>query len=384
MSIQYVPGWWDQIKPEATGFMSELMKVAQPDFHANKKLQEMMMQNPGLADQIANMSDDQRQMFAQTMGFKKQQPFANMAPGAEREKRERNNATINALTPDEKRNWSLGQVGAKSQADLDFDKSNKGNTLKLFDVNFDKAILDKKTGELNLKNLTTELDRREKILARHPSGDIAALARRVAYKQPVPTEVLERVMADQNIKSAYDDYLRGFQMEIAGNLQGALARIRNPGEKLLLLPTIDKSLDDTQRLIQELEDKTTGKTGMLEAQVFNSITGKMIENPVFAENKKALTKAYNYRNELEANRRTIMIQNGLKVGEDIPKGSKEVTGFNASSSTPPPGPSTQNARVAAMIKMIEEGKGTVQQLQMNPKISEADKAAVIAGIRNKK
>jgi hypothetical protein len=88
MTIPYVPGWWDSISQNATGLMKQLPGVIQPDNVAQKRLQEMVQQNPMLLEQFSNMDDGTRNMLAQSLGFKNQNPIAQLPVGAQRQERE--------------------------------------------------------------------------------------------------------------------------------------------------------------------------------------------------------------------------------------------------------------------------------------------------------
>lgn len=123
MAIQYMPGLWDSIKPEAMGFVNELVKSTHPDHFAEEKFKQMIQQNPDLINQISNMDDTQRSSFIKAMGFVKNNPVAGLAPGAERLQREQNAEVIKGLSPDERKVYSFGKAGAATQESIDANRA---------------------------------------------------------------------------------------------------------------------------------------------------------------------------------------------------------------------------------------------------------------------
>lgn len=118
MSLPYLPGWWDEISKNATGLASQLPQMIQPDRVANKRLQEMVQQNPMLLEQFGNMDEGSRNMLAQSLGFKNENPIAKLPVGAQRQERESVAAYNKTMTPEQRDIQMANKAGTVSQKDI--------------------------------------------------------------------------------------------------------------------------------------------------------------------------------------------------------------------------------------------------------------------------
>jgi hypothetical protein len=133
---------------------------------------------------------------------------------------------------------------------------------KVIDTTLEGRVIDNKTGQFNLNVLEREVDRAEKILSR-AAPDVYTMARMVALGKEVPNDSLERINADPNLRKGFEDYVKGFQMEIEINARKALQRMRGPQEQMFALQYLDKLLGENRMQLSIAEQNIRGKNGML-------------------------------------------------------------------------------------------------------------------------
>lgn len=253
MSLPYIPGWWDEISKNATAFAGQLPQMIQPDRVANKKLQEMVQQNPMLLEQFSNMDEGTRNMLAQSLGFKNENPIAKLPVGAARKERDYQQGLRNEVMSDPaSRAEALAtQFGTKTPKQRQAE-----------DVTLEGRILDNKTGKLKLDVLEKEVARNEAILSK-AAPELAPLARALAFGQQVPTEALQRIYADDTLNKAFQDYYKAFQFGREADLRKTLASMKTPQEKLMAIGWVEKELDNTRQQIIPLRAKVRGREGFM-------------------------------------------------------------------------------------------------------------------------
>lgn len=176
--IQQLPGLWDQIKPEAMQFMGAAMQRMNPDHFAQKRLQEMIQQNPQVLEQIANMDDTQRAAFAQQMGFRKQDPISGIAPGAQRQEREANAKYMATATPEQQDIYNAKKAGTVSRFELGRTAKEDARTEKkdqqsdtLFDMTVSLKGLEQEEKGILLNEQKRQLAKLEAARAKYPQVD---------------------------------------------------------------------------------------------------------------------------------------------------------------------------------------------------------------------
>ena len=195
MSIPYLPGWWDEISKNATGLAQQLPQFIQPDRVANKKLQEMVQQNPMILEQMGNMDAGTRSLLEQSLGFKKQSPVSQLPVGAERQMREMNMGLLNETlaSPEGKQDYLKKTLGRRTNTDLKKEQqelAQGAQALKFNDLNFEKLSGDVQIGKL----LNAEKERNLKKLneIRLQSGgrlDPQRVASAIASGRPTQTDL---------------------------------------------------------------------------------------------------------------------------------------------------------------------------------------------------
>jgi hypothetical protein len=159
MSLPYIPGWWDEISKNAMGLAQQLPEQFQPQRVAQKRLQEMVQQNPAVLEQLANMDPGQRQLFESTMRLP-QGVVQGMAPGMARTEFNEKQGAISNLTPDQVAERQAGLAGVTPQEDILFKRGQRKREEEAFAV-------DLQTGKLNLEILTgnvKNMQRTEKMI----------------------------------------------------------------------------------------------------------------------------------------------------------------------------------------------------------------------------
>ncbi len=96
--MQYLPGWWDQLGGSVTGFVDQAQKAISPNHYAQKNLQQLIQQDPTILMKIAEMSPEQRNLAAQGMGFRNQNPFEKIPEGPQLSDRKRREVERSSLT----------------------------------------------------------------------------------------------------------------------------------------------------------------------------------------------------------------------------------------------------------------------------------------------
>lgn len=191
--INQTPGLWDMIKPEAMAFMGQAMQRLNPDFHANKRLQEMIQQNPMILDQLANMDDTQRATFARLMGFQKENPIAAIAPGTQRLEREKVQAYQKTMTPEQQDIELAKKAGTTSRFELGKmakqearTEKEQGQSDQLFDMTLATKGLEKGEKEILLAEQKRHIAKLEEARLKYPNINFQTIMREAFSGQLSP------------------------------------------------------------------------------------------------------------------------------------------------------------------------------------------------------
>lgn len=300
-----MPGWWDEISKNATGLVSQLPQMIQPDRVAGKRLQEMVQQNPMLLEQFSNMDDGTRNMLAQSLGFKNENPIAQLPVGAQRQERETKQKLRNEVMADPvKREEMLANEFGFLTPQARQEKA----------LNIEGKILDNKTGKLKIDAYEKETAKLEKILETKVPG-LAETARALAFGQSVPAEQLQRIYADETLAKPFQDYYKAFTLGREGNIRMSLASMKTPAERAMAITWVEKELDNTRMNLQNLRSKLGGRDAFL-AQMDPATRGQYQQSAQEAE------RLQNRLLDLE----NVYAQEMEKQGVKIPKNTTQPAG----------------------------------------------------------
>jgi len=311
MSIPYIPGWWDEISKNATGLVSQLPQMIQPDRVAQRRLQEMVQQNPMLMEQFSNMDDATRAQLAQSLGFRKENPLANLPIGAQRREREE----IQGLRAEAMKDPTKAEELASARLGISNQQDRRAKELQIkgAELGLEGKVIDNKTGKIKLDVLEKEVARTEKILSAS-APELSEAARAVVFGKPVPVESLQRIYADPNLAPAFSDYIKGYQMQMEANLRKTIASMRTPSDKMLAISWVEKKIDNLRMEADNRRTAIQGRNGMLL---------QLNDRPAY---DKAIQELSEYENQLKEFE-SVYNEELKKQGIDLPK-------------TPAPGPVT--------------------------------------------
>jgi hypothetical protein len=192
-------------------------------------------------------------MLAQSLGFKNQNPIAQLPVGAQRQERERITKRRAEVMADPVK---AEEIDAKEFGFL------TPAQRKAQDLTLEGRVIDNKTGQLKLDVLEKEVAKTEGILAKK-APELVDVARAVVYGKAVPAEAMERIYADENLSKAYVDYYKAFSMEREGNIRKSLASMRTPQDKAMAIAWVEKEMDNTRTNLQNLRSKLGGREGFM-------------------------------------------------------------------------------------------------------------------------
>lgn len=254
MSIPYLPGWWDEISKGATGLVQQLPQFIQPDRVANKKLQEMLQQNPMLAEQLSNMDDGTRKLLEQSLGFKKESPVSQLPVGAERKMREMNMGLLNEVmaTPEGKQDYLKKIYGARTEADKKKESQELTQGQQQLDINaLNTELL---TGKVkDMKRTQANID---SALAKYP--DLT----NINYKQivrdlirsgkPVDPALITASVQDEGAKTLLELGIKSELMDLENRYAMQLRTAKDPNTPALLLRTLTEQANQIETTQQRL------------------------------------------------------------------------------------------------------------------------------------
>jgi hypothetical protein len=268
----------------------------------------MVQQNPAILEQLGNMDDASRKLFEQTMGFKKQSPVTGLPVGVQRAERERiqglrNEAMKDPTKADELVSKDLGISNTQ-------ERQLKGLQIQGAQLGLEGKVIDNKTGKLKLDVLEKEVKRTEDILSK-AAPELADAARAVVFGQQVPVESLQRIYADPQLSQAFSDYLKGFQMQLEGNVRKSIASMRTPQDKMLAISWVEKKIDNLRMEADNRRTAIQGRNGMLL---------QLSDRLAYDKALRELAEYETQLKEFESVYNDELKKQGIKIPEAGPKG----------------------------------------------------------------
>lgn len=257
MSLPYIPGWWDEIGKSATSLVSQLPQMIQPDRVANKRLQEMVQQNPMLLEQFSNMDEGTRNMLAQSLGFKNENPIAALPVGAQRQERERITKTRAELMKDPN---NAAEMNAKEFGLLrPAERMQEGLTLKKTQQEIGQNDLLNEINTFKVKDIKrtqTMIDEAVKQFPDLAKVDYKARVRDFV-RQGKPINAMLALATEQNPGAAavMDLAVKVELQKLEAEQRAALARAKDPNTKTMYLRTLtelgNQFNDQEGKLVQQ-------------------------------------------------------------------------------------------------------------------------------------
>lgn len=354
MSLPYIPGWWDSIGQGVTGVVKQLPQVMQPDRIAQKRLQEMVQQNPEILEQFSNMDETTRNAFVQSLGFKNQNPLSNVAVGSKRKLREEEEGVIASATPEQlaERRGKIG--GFSTTAEIARRKIEEDRKDAVFKMTQELSELNKSI----LGSKITETARQEKMIAaaqaKYPElskVDLTGAVRNMMYKGIAPDPMLMDAVTNSPGAALIVESLMKVEME---KMQQAarvrLQTMKDPNENAIFL-----------RGLSEYGRQLNAETQRLQTDIKLAMENSMLDGtakariPIMQEQLKNLQqKAY---------------ENSMITGELNKKLAGEA-GVNIPLS----------AKALAAVERIKSGKNTLQDLESTVTFSLEEKTAIKAAL----
>lgn len=305
MTVQYLPGWWDELnKNNAFGnLVSQIPAMLNPDRSADNKLREMAQQDPTLMTRIANMGDAERQALADTMGYKKKNPFQALPAGEERKNRELKDKFMTEVMGDpiKAAEFKAKLLGIKTDSERQLDQ-----------VTLEQRVIDKKTGQLKLDVLEKETKRLGDILAKS-SPDLLEAAKAVAFGKSLPAEVFQRINADETLAPTFQEYIKGFQLEREYSFRKTLQSMKTPAERAMAISWVEKELDNVRMNIIPLRNKLMGRDALL---------GQITDPAKFQADSQELARQEQKLKDLE----DVYAEEMRKQGVKLPRNSAAPVG----------------------------------------------------------
>lgn len=326
MTIPYLPGWWDEISRSATSFASQLPQFIQPDAVANKKLQELIQQNPMLLSQVENMTPEARMAMEQSLGFKKKTPLQGLPVGAQLRGQMEEAEFIKSLTPEQREIRLASKTGTKTQAQIlreqqKFDQELQNGTLQnqvltgqVKDINRVQAQIDAAAEKYpNLQGMKLR--------------DIAKQA--VRGNGQIDPQLMTAIQADPGAKQLFE-IAYGAELNLFKNdLDKQLAKTKSPETQSLLLRTlaeIGNQLNDQEmRTMAEMQ----AQLKLFEDAASNPLNPNMMKYMTNADLKQKDQEALlaPYRKRLEEIRKAAT--------ENTARTTQLVTGMGITAPQPP-------------------------------------------------
>ena len=262
MTIPYLPGWWDEINAggAASNLFKQLPGLIQPDNVANKKLQEAIQQNPQLLEQISNMDPSQRNLLAAGFGFKKQNPFGNVAEGAKLKDQNETAAAVAALTPEQKAQRAASKAGVSTQEDLIRKRVLQGREDKTFDqtTNLNDLNIQILNGKVkDMKDLDKTIDAAKVKYPTLSNINMRQLAKNAVRGTgtPMDNQLMTAIQADPGANEIFNLAKTAELKAYENELSIRLARQKDPNTNMLYLRTLmeigNQYNDQEARLTQQ-------------------------------------------------------------------------------------------------------------------------------------
>lgn len=314
MSLPYIPGWWDEISKSATGFASQLPQILQPDSVAQKRLQEMIQQNPMLLSQIENMTPEARMNMEQTLGFKKKTPLQSLPVGAQLKQQMEDAKYLETLTPEQREIRQATRVGTVSLPELQRKKTEESQKDQKFQLDLQNGTLQNQILTGQAKDIQRVAKQVDDAIAKYPTlqgVDINKIVKgAVRSGEPVDPQLITAIQADPGAKQLFDIAYTSELAKFKSELETRVAKTRSTQDEALLLRTlteIGNQLNDQEaRTIAEMNIELSN---FEKAQGTTANLIQNLNNPnAVAEKRAAIVKQYEDR--------LAQIRNAAKTNTD--------------------------------------------------------------------
>mgnify|MGYP000155864418 CR=1 FL=1 len=242
MSLPYIPGWWDEISKSATSFASQLPQIIQPDSVAQKRLQEMLQQNPMLLSQIENMTPEARRSMEQTLGFKNKNPLQSLPVGAQLKQQMADAKYLETLTPEQQDVRQATRVGTLSLTELQRKKTEESQRDQKFQIDLNNGTLQNQVLTGQAKEVERIGKQVESALAKYPTLqgiDINKIVKgAVRSGAPVDPQLITAIQSDPGAKQLFDIAYTSELTKFKNELDTRLAKSRSSQDETLLLRTL--------------------------------------------------------------------------------------------------------------------------------------------------
>lgn len=259
----YIPGWYEQMAkagsiPRLANAISE--RVA-PDFNANRRLQEMVQQNPMLLEQFSNMDEGTRAQLAKSLGFVNKDPIKNLPVGQQRKDREADAATIASLTPEQAAERAAAKVGAPSTYALRRRKTTDTQQDTTFELNKKATEQQFEINTFRVKDLKRTQADLDAAIAQFPDlakVDYKSMVRDfVRQGKPLDSMLMLATDANPGAKMVLDFAMKVELQKLEAEQRASLAKAKDPNTKLMYLNTLKELGTQLNRSEQNLIDQQT-------------------------------------------------------------------------------------------------------------------------------
>jgi hypothetical protein len=391
MSLPYIPGFWDEISQGATKLAGQLPAVFQPNEVANKKLEELVRQNPMIMTQIADMDETQRQAFASALGFKdySKSKIGGIAEGPQLRAR-KEDAAFFAANPGSKDRAIAARNQTKTAQDL-------GREDTLFGLNTRKTEQDLRTGaqteQLNAIKLQEEKEMQtlaSTLKVKYPSESFNVEQAAMDFiSGKLNTPELQRITTDPTISGAFNTYIDLYKQRLQLQAQKDIAGLRSREEKLLGINFLQQAVDNAQQKITAAETRVKDLGGIAAMGVFVTPEQKTQYDTAVSQRAAAynehrqLVSAFNsaLKTEFGGKYPDVFDQNKIGLGSETagPRAAPGTEGnfFGSFQGGVPAAP--RSAEVEKIKADYNSGKITATAIKASKRISEEDKAYIIGG-----
>ena len=281
MSIPYLPGWWDEISKNATGLAQQLPQFIQPDRVANKKLQEMVQQNPMILEQMGNMDAGTRSLLEQSLGFRKHAPISQLPVGAERQMREMNMGLLNETlaSPEGKQDYLKKTLGRRTATDLKKEQQELAQGAQALDLN--AMNIELTSGKVkDYKRTQAAIDA---AMQKYP--DLQGINYKVLVRdmirtgKPIDPAMITASMQDEGAKTLFEVAVKSELMSLENEYSMRLRTAKDPNTSALLLRTLTEQANQ----IETTQQRLFAQKQLAEKSLENNIayrTGMMSKDPV--------------------------------------------------------------------------------------------------------
>lgn len=262
MTIPYLPGWWDEISKSATGFASQLPQILQPDAVANKRLQDMIQQNPMLLTQIENMTPEARMAMEQTLGFKNKSPLQNLPVGAQLKQQMEEAKYVEGLTPQQQQIRLSRKVGTLTPEEIARQQTKQQQEDQKFQQDLANGTLQNKvlTGQVKeIERIGAQVD---SAIAKYPTLQGIDLKKIVGTAvrggTPIDPQLMTAIQSDPGAKQLFEIAYSSELAKFKNELDTRLAKTKSAQDETLLIRTlaeIGNQLNDQEsRTMMEMQN----------------------------------------------------------------------------------------------------------------------------------